>query len=106
MNETYLVHHGIKGMRWGVRRQRRRAYRKVVREQQAGEVQKKRRSAVATGAVAIGTMLLIYGGKKAIEYTVKRDARMSQERIDQYIKSKQREIDSLIADSLSNSKRP
>lgn len=58
MNEHYLIHYGVKGMKWGVRHDR-----EPTGERQRG-LSEKQKKVIKSGAIATGMVLAAYGGYK------------------------------------------
>lgn len=80
MSDIYIAHHGIKGMRWGIRRYQRKdgslttAGRKRYGDSDSSDksnnedekrgLTDKQKKAIKIGAAAVGTALAVYGGYK------------------------------------------
>lgn len=70
--EEYLMHFGVPGMKWGVRKQRVSSNVRVARSnkstaQQKAERKAKAKKAVKVGAVVAGSILATYGASKMIK---------------------------------------
>lgn len=65
--ELYLAHHGIKGQKWGVRRQKRIALRRAKREKR--QKRKANIQKLMKGArIVAGVALVAYGGYKVSKF--------------------------------------
>lgn len=94
----YLIHHGVKGMKWGVRKER-----------EAGHRQSRARKVAIIGASVVGASLVVYGGykvqrihQKAVSdlgkkymrkaklsgYTAEQYSKMASDALDKYKSSK------------------
>lgn len=80
-NDEYLMHHGIKGMKWGVRRARRKALKQAKKERKANssfsKVKRTIGHGIAAAGAALGAQMLFHelAGAKRItrgKYRVKR----------------------------------
>lgn len=70
--QDYLMHFGVPGMKWGVRKQRLTSNVRVARSnkspsQQKAERKAKAKKAVKVGAVVAGSVLAAYGASKLIK---------------------------------------
>ena len=62
-----LYHHGVKGMKWGVRRAQRKAAREARNAELTPEQRKKRtntKKGIAIGAAVVGTTMATFGAYK------------------------------------------
>lgn len=66
MNDKYLIHHGVKGMKWGVRHDRQKTGMQKTSKKK-GLTQKQKRM-IKTGAIVVGSALAIYGSYKLYKF--------------------------------------
>ena len=58
-NDEYLMHHGVKGMKWGVRRARHAAKKQARKDKYKASTRYKVKRAVARGAAAASVALAV-----------------------------------------------
>jgi len=68
MSDKYLIHYGVLGMKWGVRKEyepkRRKKARQPVKSKERKGLSEAQKKAIRTGVIAVGGVLAVYGAYK------------------------------------------
>ena len=89
---NYLAHHGVKGMKWGVRKQRAtsglRRQRRELTPQQKAQRKAKIKTYAKRGAIVAGVLLASYGAYKIHNKKVLNNRQVAQEIVKKYEEAK------------------
>lgn len=81
MYNDYLVHYGVKGMKWGVRHDTPRVGVKRKTSSKKSKLTPKQKKILMYGAIGVGAVLAAYGGYKIYGASSKRHNKALAERI-------------------------